>query len=73
MNHTVTAEMTANVWKITTALGESADPETELCVLESMKMEIPVEAGSTGVVAEILIAEGETVTEGQGLFVISPA
>jgi biotin carboxyl carrier protein len=34
-------------------------------VLESMKMEIPVEAPHAGVVKEIRVREGQTVQEGE--------
>jgi acetyl-CoA carboxylase biotin carboxyl carrier protein len=34
-------------------------------VLESMKMEIPVEAPCTGTVVELLAAEGQAVEDGQ--------
>jgi acetyl-CoA carboxylase biotin carboxyl carrier protein len=36
-------------------------------VLESMKMEIPVEAPRAGVVKEINVQEGQTVQEGDTL------
>jgi biotin carboxyl carrier protein len=39
-------------------------------VLESMKMEIPVEAPRAGVVLEIVVAEGQTVQEGDTLAVL---
>ena len=36
-----------------------------ILILESMKMEIPVEAPRAGVVREIRVAEGQTVQEGE--------
>jgi len=39
-------------------------------VLESMKMEIPVEATRAGVVREIKVAEGQTVQEGDTVVII---
>ncbi|QIL71085.1 acetyl-CoA carboxylase biotin carboxyl carrier protein subunit [Diaphorobacter sp. HDW4B] len=36
-------------------------------IVESMKMEIPVEAEGSGKVAKFLVAEGDEITEGQPL------
>ena len=41
-----------------------------MIVLESMKMEIPVEAPRAGVVKEILVTEGQTVQEGDTIAVL---
>jgi acetyl-CoA carboxylase biotin carboxyl carrier protein len=60
----IRAEMVANVWKVVAAAGDSVDDGDTLVILESMKMEIPVLAESSGVVAEIAVAEGDVVQEG---------
>jgi biotin carboxyl carrier protein len=60
----IRAEMVANVWKIVAAKGDSVDDGDTLVILESMKMEIPVLAESSGVVAEIAVDEGDVVQEG---------
>ena len=41
-----------------------------MIVLESMKMEIPVEAPRAGAVKEIKVAEGQTVQEGDTVAVL---
>jgi biotin carboxyl carrier protein len=60
----IRAEMVANVWKVVAAAGDSVDDGDTLVILESMKMEIPVVAESSGVVAEIAVNEGDVVQEG---------
>jgi acetyl-CoA carboxylase biotin carboxyl carrier protein len=60
----IRAEMVANVWKVVAAPGDSVDDGDTLVILESMKMEIPVVAESSGVVAEIAVNEGDVVQEG---------
>ena len=60
----IRAEMVANVWKVVAAKGDSVDDGDTLVILESMKMEIPVLAESSGVVAEIAVNEGDVVQEG---------
>jgi acetyl-CoA carboxylase biotin carboxyl carrier protein len=64
----VRSDIAANVWKIEVAVGDTVEADQTLAILESMKMEIPVEAPKAGVVAEIMIAEGETIGEDQVLF-----
>ena len=64
----VRADIAANVWKVEVAVGDRVEPEQVLAILESMKMEIPVEAPAAGTVAEVLIAEGQTIAEDQPLF-----
>ena len=68
----VRADIAANVWKVEVAVGDRVEAEQVLAILESMKMEIPVEAPVAGIVAEVLIAEGQTIAEDQPLFRIEP-
>jgi len=64
----VRSDIAANVWKIEVAVGDRVSADQTLAILESMKMEIPVEAPVAGTVAEIMIAEGQTIGEDQPLF-----
>ena len=64
MAEEIRAEMVANVWKVVAATGDRVDDGDTLVILESMKMEIPVLAESSGVVAEIAVNEGDVVQEG---------
>lgn len=61
----IIAETTGTLWKIVAQPGVHQTAGAELFVLESMKMEIPVEADVSGHVASYLLAEGEMVEEGQ--------
>ncbi len=66
----VEAEITGNVWKIEKQPGESVEEEDVIMILESMKMEIPVEAPCAGTLSAIKVAEGDNVEEGHVLAVI---
>jgi len=66
----VRAEMVANVWKVVAAEGDHVDDGDTLVILESMKMEMPIEAPVAGTVAEIKVKEGEPVQEGALVVVI---
>lgn len=60
----VKTEITGKVWKIVKQVGESVAEDEPVIIIESMKMEIPVAAAEDGTVAEILVAEGDTISEG---------
>ncbi len=60
----VRAEMVANVWKVVATAGDTIVEGAPLVILESMKMEIPVEAPVAGTITELLVREGDVVQEG---------
>ncbi len=66
----VEAQITGNVWKIEKAVGDEVRAEEVLLILESMKMEIPVEAPRAGRIREIRVREGDSVEEGAVLVVL---
>ena len=69
MSEEVVAEMVANVWKVVVTAGDRVEEGDTVCILESMKMEIPVEAPVAGTVTR-LVAEGAVVQEGDVIAVI---
>ena len=66
----VKSEIAGSVWKILKQPGEAVEEEEPVILLESMKMEIPVMAPRSGTIAEIRVAEGEMVAEGDVVVVI---
>lgn len=66
----VLSEMVANVWKVVAQTGDQVSAGDPLVILESMKMEIPVEAPADGVVKEIRVEEGGVVQEGDVIAVV---
>ena len=66
----IKAEVAGSVWKIVTAVGETVEAGGTLMILESMKMEIPVDAPVRGRLSEIRVAEGQSIEEGAVLAVI---
>ena len=61
----IKAELAGNLWKIVVREGQQVRADETLMILESMKMEIPVNATGAGRVAKIHVKEGQTVQEGQ--------
>lgn len=60
----VNTEITGKVWKVTAAKGQRLSEDEPIVILESMKMEIPVPAPLDCTVVDILVGEGDSVTEG---------
>jgi acetyl-CoA carboxylase carboxyltransferase component len=52
--------------------GDTVRANREILILESMKMEHPVEAGVEGTITAVLVAEGDTISAGQVLVHITP-
>ena len=66
----VVAEMVANVWKVVVRSGDQVGEGDPLVILESMKMEIPVESPVAGTVKEVRVEEGGGVQEGEVIAVV---
>ncbi len=66
----ITAHIAGTVWKVACEVGDELEEGDTVVVLESMKMEMPVEAEEPGVVLEIRCAEGQPVRAGETLVVL---
>ncbi|WPJ98242.1 acetyl-CoA carboxylase biotin carboxyl carrier protein subunit [Pseudomonas putida] len=66
----IKAPMAGNIWKINVQVGQDINFGDEVIIMESMKMEIPVEADDSGVVKEIKVVENDTVDDGHVLIVL---
>jgi acetyl-CoA carboxylase biotin carboxyl carrier protein len=63
----VVTSMAGSVWKIVVSVGDKVEEGQDVVILESMKMEIPIAAESSGVVKHICVQEGDFVNEGDVL------
>jgi biotin carboxyl carrier protein len=66
----VRTEITANVWQVRVEVGQVVAEGDELVVLESMKMEIPVESPVAGTVTELRVAPEDQVQEGDVIAIV---
>ena len=66
----IESEVTGNVWKVEVEVGQPVEEGDVLIILESMKMEIPIESPASGSVAELLVAPEDSVEEDQVVAVI---
>ncbi|MEM7095043.1 MAG: acetyl-CoA carboxylase biotin carboxyl carrier protein subunit [Actinomycetota bacterium] len=70
MANVVTSPVVGTVWKIQVAVGDTVEEEDIIMILESMKMEIPIEADVAGTVTAIAVQEGAAVAEDEPLATI---
>jgi biotin carboxyl carrier protein len=70
MEQTVRAEMVASVHSVVATVGDEVAIGDTLVILESMKMEIPVVVEKPGTVAEISVAPGDVVREGDVIAIL---
>jgi acetyl-CoA carboxylase biotin carboxyl carrier protein len=57
-------DITGSVWKLLKQIGDAVEEEEPVLIMESMKMEVPVVSPEAGVLREILVKEGDTVSDG---------
>ncbi len=70
MMSNVNTNMAGNVWKVLVGVGDKVEEGQNVVILESMKMEIHIEAEASGLVKELKVNEGDFVNEGDVLLVL---
>lgn len=63
----VPSPVTGLVWKRLATVGETLSEGDTIMLIESMKMEIPVDMPRAGVLKAILVKEEDSVAEGQAV------
>lgn len=69
----VFSEVSGSVWKVEVQPGQKVAAGDVLLIVESMKMEIPVEAPCDGVLQSLACEEGKPVREGDVVAVVASA
>jgi len=54
------------------SVGSTVDEDTDVCIIEAMKVFNNIKAETRGTIAKILVNNGETVEFGQPLFLVKP-
>ena len=70
---TIESEVTGTVWKLLVEVGSQVKQDEPLMIIESMKMEIPVESTCDGTVTELCVKEEDPIEEGQVAALVEPA
>lgn len=66
----VTAMMAGTVVEILVKTGEQVADGQDVVILESMKMQLPVQSEQAGLVREIKVGSGDFVNEGDTILVL---
>lgn len=69
----VLSEVSGSVWKVLVQPGQAVAEGDVLVIVESMKMEIPVEAPCAGVLRALSCEEGKPVREGDVVALVEAA
>jgi acetyl-CoA carboxylase biotin carboxyl carrier protein len=67
----ILAPITGNVWQVHVAVGDTVAEGDVVATIESMKLEIPVEAELAGTVLEVRVSVGEAVAEDDVMLVLA--
>lgn len=65
------APLSGTIWKVMVSLNQKVNEGDVLVILEAMKMETEIRAARGGVVTEISVKEGDSVTVGQTLLTLA--
>lgn len=60
----IISDATAVVWKVLVNVGDAVAVGDTVVILESMKMEIPLEAEVAGIVSIVHVGEGDSIDDG---------
>jgi acetyl-CoA carboxylase biotin carboxyl carrier protein len=63
----VKAHIAGTVWKVEVGVGDAVTAGQTVVILESMKMEMPVESPADGRVTQVMVTPGQPVEEGATL------
>ena len=72
MSIEVVTQMPGTIVSIAVAVGDHVAAGQEMAVIESMKMEVPIEAPLSGTVNAVVMAEMAVANEGDVVFRIDP-
>jgi acetyl-CoA/propionyl-CoA carboxylase biotin carboxyl carrier protein len=70
---TLVSPLQGNMWKVLVEQGQTVEEGQLVCIIEAMKMENEITAHKAGVVSELAVKEGEPITSGATIAVISSA
>jgi acetyl-CoA carboxylase biotin carboxyl carrier protein len=66
----ITATMAGTVLNVMVSNGDNVNTGQEVLMLESMKMEIPIESELDGLIKEVKVNVGDFVNEGDVLIIV---
>ena len=71
MEKYINTHVAGQVWKLEVAEGDHVSKDQIICIIECMKMEIPVLAPVTGELSKWLVSSEDIVSEGQVIGILT--
>ncbi len=68
---TLNAPLAGNIFKVKVKSGQTVNQGDVVIIMEAMKMETEIRAAHTGTIAEVLVAEGDSVATGDALIALA--
>src|SRR5205085_10276147 len=68
---TLDSPLQGNMWKVLVAEGDEVEEGQLICIIEAMKMENEITAHKAGKIAELAVKEGEPISSGATIAVIT--
>jgi len=68
---TLNAPLAGNIFKVKVKPGQTVNEGDVVIIMEAMKMETEIRAAHSGIVAEVLVAEGDSVATGDALIALA--
>jgi oxaloacetate decarboxylase alpha subunit len=68
---TLNAPLAGNIFKIKVKAGQTVNAGDVVMIMEAMKMETEIRATHSGTIAEVLVAEGDSVTTGDAMIAMA--
>jgi acetyl-CoA/propionyl-CoA carboxylase biotin carboxyl carrier protein len=65
------APLQGNMWKVLVEQGQAVEEGQLICIIEAMKMENEITAHKAGVIAELMVKEGEPIASGAPIATIT--
>jgi acetyl-CoA/propionyl-CoA carboxylase biotin carboxyl carrier protein len=65
------APLQGNMWKVLVEQGQTVEEGQLICIIEAMKMENEITAHKAGVIAELMVKEGEPIASGAPIATIT--
>ena len=71
VSETLNAPLAGNIFKVKVKAGQTVNEGDVVIIMEAMKMETEVRAAHSGTIAEVLVAEGDSVATGDALIALA--
>ena len=70
MEKNINTHVAGQVWKLEVAEGDQVSKDQIICIIECMKMEIPIVSNTSGKLVELRVSEKDLLVENQTVAIL---